>query len=695
MKFIDIADKIKFCAAEYRKQLSGKSELISTAKTAHDAFDWHRCCMRNVRRKRSIVYPIRNHFWLRWRWFLPHKWFQYYRITNGNQTSITKVVRLPGSITEWSIYGLSQCCATGFCVSEPIEITVFKPHYVKCHLPYSLKRQEQVSVACSVSNYNYYPLNACFSIHDYSTNSLCTSSGIGNKFTPVCSYIPKSDTMTILIPLVPLEVGTAELAVKMLTVSAGDILIQNVRVVPEGVTRSYSYAAELDPQGLNMNVSGGCSLRQRPDLRLGKCFKSVSREGSCVDLIKDNITREDCCIGRSASFSVAFHSGSNCELCPSKQEIHFCEEKCACANTKQNRTQVNYFYVRAPENFVADSEKAWLGVTGKYYSIEEHTESKFQHIQGIEDILKLPGSHGEANMKLFGPNCATVSFMASTNPGSEIPYLSRLKQSYQYQLRYRKKDSGGFAIWQHSEASTWLSSFVLRTMCCARKFIQVDPNVVSGLINFLGTRQNASGKILEPRTVFSREMLGGVQEDGVSITAYTIMSLLECCSPKERPMLVLKVCPAVTYMLNEVRANRVQRPYAQAVVYLALLKACNYSDCGICKRERVCDFAVVQKLRRELFKKSKIGEDGSRHWEADTSVGKAYWYKRQPSAISVEMTSYVLEACLDVSDCQCAASVGKWLNSVRNSQGTFISTQVIQSLHISMNLLCQFVTMTI
>lgn len=171
-------------------------------------------------------------------------------------------------------------------------------------------------------------------------------------------------------------------------------------------------------------------------------------------------------------------------------------------------------------------------------------------------------------------------------------------------------------------------------------------------------------------------------------------------------------------MLNEVRANRVQRPYAQAVVYLALLKACNYSDCGICKRERVCDFAVVQKLRRELFKKSKIGigsqfvvsrdainttsdfcvcvgEDGSRHWEADTSVGKAYWYKRQPSAISVEMTSYVLEACLDVSDCQCAASVGKWLNSVRNSQGTFISTQVIQSLHISMNLLCQFVTMTI
>ena len=61
---------------------------------------------------------------------------------------------VPDSITEWSIYGLAQCCATGFCVSEPVELTVFKPLFVECHLPYSFKRQEQVSVACSAYNYN-------------------------------------------------------------------------------------------------------------------------------------------------------------------------------------------------------------------------------------------------------------------------------------------------------------------------------------------------------------------------------------------------------------------------------------------------------------------------------------------------------------------------------------------------------------
>ena len=72
-------------------------------------------------------------------------------------TTIKRHVTVPDSITEWSIYGLAQCCATGFCVSEPVSLKVFKPVFVECHLPYSLKRQEQVSIACSAYNYNAFP----------------------------------------------------------------------------------------------------------------------------------------------------------------------------------------------------------------------------------------------------------------------------------------------------------------------------------------------------------------------------------------------------------------------------------------------------------------------------------------------------------------------------------------------------------
>jgi hypothetical protein len=335
---------------------------------------------------------------------------------------------------------------------------------------------------------------------------------------------------------------------------------------------------------------------------------------------------------------------------------------------------VNYFYVRAPEDFIEGSEKAWLGVSGKYYSIGEEIEGKVDEIHGIEGMLRMPGGCGEQSMIKFGPNCAIVSFKAATNPGSEAPHLDILRRGYQYQLKYRKSN-GGFCVWQGRTASTWLSSFVLRTMCCARRFIEVDPNVVSDLINFLGTRQNSNGKVLEPKNVYHREMVGGVQESGVSMTAYTVMSWLECCSANEKPILLKTVCPAVQYMQNQVAAGLVNRPYAQAIVYLALIKACNYSECGICRTEGICDMAVIAKLRKDLFSKRIMDSDGSVHWEADTTVGKAYWYRSRPAAISVEMTAYVLEASLAISDCQTSASIAKWLNSARNSRGAFVSTQ--------------------
>ena len=77
-----------------------------------------------------------------------------YLLSYSDGKSVTRLVKVPDSITKWSIYGLAQCCATGFCVSEPVELTVFQPLFVECHLPYSFKRQEQVSVECSAYNYN-------------------------------------------------------------------------------------------------------------------------------------------------------------------------------------------------------------------------------------------------------------------------------------------------------------------------------------------------------------------------------------------------------------------------------------------------------------------------------------------------------------------------------------------------------------
>ena len=77
---------------------------------------------------------------------------------------------------------------------------------------------------------------------------------------------------------------------------------------------------------------------------------------------------------------------------------------------------------------------------------------------------------------------------------------------YNYQLKFRVIDSGAFAVWLNHTPSTWLSSFVLRTMCCAREFVIVDDAVISSLINFLGTRRK-NGTFVERQNVIHREMI--------------------------------------------------------------------------------------------------------------------------------------------------------------------------------------------
>ena len=61
---------------------------------------------------------------------------------------------VPDSITQWIIHGIALSEVDGFGVAQPLELDVFKTIFVECHLPYSFRRQEQVSIACTVYNYH-------------------------------------------------------------------------------------------------------------------------------------------------------------------------------------------------------------------------------------------------------------------------------------------------------------------------------------------------------------------------------------------------------------------------------------------------------------------------------------------------------------------------------------------------------------
>ena len=55
------------------------------------------------------------------------------------------------------------------------------------------------------------------------------------------------------------------------------------------------------------------------------------------------------------------------------------------------------------------------------------------------------------------------------------------------------------------------------------------------------------------------------------------------------------------------------------------------------------------------------------------------WYRRNPDAIDIEVTSYALLAQMELDEIVYSDNIVEWLLHNRQSSGAFVSTQVIQS----------------
>jgi hypothetical protein len=334
----------------------------------------------------------------------PHAWLWDMKIKTGEDGTWGKTITVPDSITTWVFHGLTLSGQDGFGVAKPQELAVVKTTFAECHLPYSFRRQEQVSVACTVYNYNQRgKIKVCLRLVD-PPEDLCTTAGKGKQTDFVCHLVASDDTLTVLLPILPLKTGEIKLTVQLRTFFEDEELVQEIKVEPEGVLREYDYSTELDPQGENVDKQCSTALtrerRQAEDR--GVCYTIVKKGKKCGQPLHESLTKQECCDNKIGEFAVAW--GEDCQLCPRSEEIR----ETHIPGIPGGKLQKNKYYIRVPENHIEGSVSAWIGITGRYL------EANIKPISGIEDLLRLPGGCGEQSLIRFGPNVAIAKYLKAT-----------------------------------------------------------------------------------------------------------------------------------------------------------------------------------------------------------------------------------------------------------------------------------------
>jgi hypothetical protein len=597
---------------------------------------------------------------LKRRTYFPHSWLWNTKINLSNFTDgVFRVTeRLPDSITNWIFHGIALSNAKGFGIAKPKELQVFKNIFVECHLPYSLRRQEQVSVACTVYNYNENQERVCLRLLDV-PEDMCTIAGFQKQTNYFCHTVEGLDTLTVSIPILPLRVGITEFTVQVRTEVGGDEVVQKIRVVPEGVLREYDYSNELDPQGIN--IVGNCFLVHKRESRRAKETPGVCyTDKICGQRLPGSYTKLECCESQIVQYSVAW--GKDCQPCPRMEERRLSQG----SGILGEKLQINKYYIRVPDNYVEGSVTAWLGVTGRYL------EANMKPVSGIEDLLRLPGGCGEQSLLSFASNVAITKYLMATgnlDHDSAGNLLDLIKRGYIYHQKFRHA-SGGFRPFINKDPATFVSAFVLRTFCSARHLILIDDQVIFGILHFLvNESQKNSGAFFDGAgEMYMHRQWGGVRDGDVSLTAYVVVSMLDCLNSSNNHRLSIAVrdsiCKAIMYLNRQQNRGEVTRTYSKALLYYALSKSCNCFR--VCKTE--CQVSVSD-ARHQLDLIAK-NEECSKHWEEEKSSNIDY-----TSAVSVEMSAYVLCGYVCDGDVEEARPIARWLNQQRNFRGAFVSTQ--------------------
>nr|ACN37845.1 complement component C3 [Ruditapes decussatus] len=338
-------------------------------------------------------------------------------------------------------------------------------------------------------------------------------------------------------------------------------------------------------------------------------------------------------------------------LDPLKQKEDCVNDKRVVSDIQASNDERHYeIDLTLPENSISQT-----GAATAYIRSNIITDIVNTIIEGVDSLFLKPAGCGEQTMIRLAPTVYALSYLKQTKQMTvdiEKKGNQWVRDGVSREISGYRHGDGAYAAWKHRTASTWLTAFVAKVFCQAKKVVDdaVDKEEdIKITIDWLNDHVNADGSFIDAMPVIHREMIGQINEGDPTLTAFVLITLQECSIRSDK--LNATIRKAMKYLESLPKRNLKNNPYLLAISTYALA---------------LSDSTKKNDFRKLLLGIQKKDREGS------------YWGNpggKPASAHSVETTAYGLLAMLEFNDFRRSSSIVSWLISQRDGQGSFRTTQ--------------------
>ncbi|BFZ20107.1 hypothetical protein BsWGS_23146 [Bradybaena similaris] len=511
---------------------------------------------------------------------------------------------LPSSITTWSLLAVGMSSTQEMCVSNPLELNVTKLFFADVKLPSKVKRLEKVAMEIILYNYNKYFQEIKVVVNGSAGLCFIDSSVSDGNDTHFTMTLKPNDFYSKTIQFIPMHIGKLKVTV---------YLLPQQEVDQDIVEKSLHVVAE------GQRVKKSITFVLDPEAKNAAFKPKMSRSSATIKNVYDS-------------------------------------------ENKQQNTTIN---LSLPVEAIKGTEVCQISAFGDLmgdiinHSVLE-SKSLIDATMNAEEVL------GDLAPTVYALQYAQSSGLLDEKLREKSKKF--VKNGVVRLLKYQLPDNSFALTPESKKPATWLTAFVLKTLCQASSlaFIDREKLINAGFLWLANQVNETNGTVDEQDWRLAKNSL----EYSIMLSAEVLIAILECNKSEQRDLLHLQ---GAIFSFLEDNIDEIKEPIVLAKVSYAFMLSGDSHD-------------EYTKAKRRLDAMKRKDKQDNIYWsniEETNETKMPIWYHKSPQAYAIEATAYALIVNLNDGDTEVEA-IADWLVGQRNPNGAFIgamdSTIAIQAL---------------